>query len=96
MSTIEPMRALLTIGDLANLLGVSIHRLKYAIEQYKIEPTRRVGIIRVWSEDKVPLIENALARIAAKKSGPIRRDFRRADSPRVNPLDGGDQEDNGR
>lgn len=60
----RPIPRLLTIGEIADELGVSMHRLKYAINQYKIAPDRRVGIIRVWSEDKVPLIETALAKIA--------------------------------
>lgn len=59
----------LTIGEIADRLDVSMHRLKYAIDQYKIAPDRRVGIIRVWSESKLPLIENALAKIAENRHG---------------------------
>lgn len=58
---------LMTIGELAIRLGVSTHRLKYAIDQYHIEPTRRVGIIRVWSEDQIFLIESALSKIGRKR-----------------------------
>ncbi|HOA73883.1 MAG TPA: hypothetical protein PL151_04215 [Phycisphaerae bacterium] len=60
---------LLTIGEIAECLDVSMHRLKYAIDQYKIAPDRRVGIIRVWSEQKLPLIESALAKIAEHRHG---------------------------
>jgi hypothetical protein len=65
----KPLPPLLTIGEIAERLGVSMHRLKYAIDQYRIVPDRRVGIIRVWSEDKLPLIESALARIAENRHG---------------------------
>lgn len=65
----EPLPRLLTIGEIAERLDVSMHRLKYAIDQYKIVPDRRVGIIRVWSEDKLPLIERALAKIAENRHG---------------------------
>jgi DNA-binding transcriptional MerR regulator len=65
----EPSPQLLTLGEISERLGVSTHRLKYAIEQYKIPPTRRVGIIRVWSDDKIPLIQKALAQIAENRGG---------------------------
>lgn len=65
----EPTPRLLTIGEIADRLDVSMHRLKYAIDQYKIAPDRRVGIIRVWSEQKLPLIESALAKIAENRHG---------------------------
>lgn len=60
---------LLTLGQLAERLDVSTHRLKYAIDQYRIAPATRVGIIRVWSEDAIPLIQSALSRIASNRSG---------------------------
>jgi DNA-binding transcriptional MerR regulator len=59
---------LMTIGELAERLDVSTHRIKYAIDQYRIKPTRRVGIIRVWSENAIPQIENALDCISRKRS----------------------------
>lgn len=59
---------LLTLGQLAKRLNVSIHQLKYAIEQNNIEPVTRVGIIRVWSEENIPLIESALRRIAGRRN----------------------------
>jgi DNA-binding transcriptional MerR regulator len=72
----ESIPRLLTVSELAEQLGVSTHRLKYAIEQYKIEPTRRVGIIRVWAEDKVPQIVSALASIAAHRARAEGEQFR--------------------
>jgi len=57
----------MTIRELAEYLDVSTHRVKYAIDQYKIKPARRIGIIRVWSESSIPLIQDALDRIARNR-----------------------------
>lgn len=65
----EPVPEFLTIGEIADRLNVSMHRLKYAIDQYKIPPDRRVGIIRVWSESKLPQIQSALSKIAENRHG---------------------------
>ena len=67
--TIPIEKRLLTLGQLAERLDVSTHRLKYAIDTYHIKPVMRVGIIRVWSEDDVPRIKSALARIASNRKG---------------------------
>lgn len=58
---------LFTLGQLAERLGVPVHRLKYAIDQHCIHPVMRVGILRVWSEDEIPLMRRALARIAENR-----------------------------
>ncbi len=63
------MPRLLTLGQLARRLGVSTHRLKYAIDQYQVEPRMRVGITRVWSEDDIPRMRSALARVASNRGG---------------------------
>jgi hypothetical protein len=60
-------KTLLTLGQLAKRLSVSTHRLKYALDQYDIAPIARVGILRVWSEDDIPRIKSALARIAENR-----------------------------
>lgn len=62
-------RRLLTLGQLAQQLGVSIHRVKYAIESYRIEPVTRIGIMRVWSEDDLPRIKSAISRVASNRGG---------------------------
>ena len=36
---------------------------------YKITPAGRIGILRVWTEDAVPLVRSALARIASNRGG---------------------------
>ena len=67
--SIESDHHLLTVSQLSERLNVSTHQLKYAIDQYRIAPTTRVGIIRVWSETDIPLIKSALARIASNRGG---------------------------
>lgn len=67
-----PGGGLLTLGQIAARLradGVCIsdHQLKYALTTYRIEPAGRVGILRVWNEDAIPLIKSALRRIASNK-----------------------------
>lgn len=59
----------MTLGEISDRLKTSRHQLKYAIDQYRIAPAMRVGIIRVWSSDSLPLIQSALSRIASNRSG---------------------------
>ena len=68
-SPLPAAHKLLTLGQLAERLNVSTHQLKYAIDQYRIAPVTRVGIIRVWSEDDIPRIKSALDRVAANRGG---------------------------
>ena len=57
----------LTLGQIADRLGVSTHRVKYAVDQYRIKPRFRIGITRVWSEDDLPRIQSALNRVAGNR-----------------------------
>ena len=59
----------LTLGQLAERVGVSTHQVKYAIGQYTIKPAGRAGILRLWNEDAVPQLRSALNRIASNKGG---------------------------
>ncbi len=59
----------MTLGEIAALLGTTTHRVKYAVEQSRIKPAMRVGIIRVWSAEGFHQIKDALARIAANRRG---------------------------
>lgn len=61
---------LFTLGQLAERLGVPVHRLKYAIDQHRILPAMRVGILRVWSENEIPRMRRALARVAENRRRP--------------------------
>ncbi len=60
-------RRLMTLGQIAQRLNVSTHRVKYAIDQCRIAPLTRIGILRVWDEDALPRIKRALERIAANR-----------------------------
>ena len=68
-------KQLFTLGQLSEPLrkmgapDVELHQLKYAIDRYRIAPITRIGILRVWSEDSLPLIKSALERIAASRGG---------------------------
>ncbi len=57
----------LTLGQLARRMRVSIHRIKYAVDQHRVEPAMRVGITRVWRPDQIPAIESALRRVASNR-----------------------------
>lgn len=63
---------LLTLGQLARRLNISIHRLKYALDSYRIEPRTRIGITRCWCEQDLPAIRSALARVEANRKGGAR------------------------
>ena len=58
-----------TIGEIARSEGVPAHRISYAVDSYRIEPTQRAGIIRMFSDEKVEVIRAALRRIADRRGG---------------------------
>ena len=60
-------RPLSTIGDIARMLGVTPARVSYAIQTYRIEPTQRAGILRMYDETKIEAIRSALRRIESNK-----------------------------
>jgi hypothetical protein len=43
------------------------YQVEYALSQYSIEPSVRVGAVRLWDEAKIPVIESALRRIADRR-----------------------------
>jgi hypothetical protein len=57
-----------TLGQLAEHFGVTNHRIKYAVERYKISPVTRVGILRVWSAEQLDAIKGALDRTARRST----------------------------
>lgn len=68
MNATQP--ANLTIRDLAQRFpGYRIHQIKYAVEEYGIDPRARCGIIRLWSEEDIARIAAALKRIAGRRGG---------------------------
>ena len=62
---------LLTLADVARLLNAKPSRIKYAIEQYRIEPRQRAGIIRLWAVDDLPTIRSAMLRIESRRGGAV-------------------------
>jgi hypothetical protein len=42
----QPHEPLLTVGALARELGEPLHRVRYCIDAYGIEPTPRAGVLR--------------------------------------------------
>ena len=53
---------LLSITDLESRTGFPRHTVNYALRVNGIEPAGRVGIARVWREDQLPAIREALER----------------------------------
>lgn len=45
-----------TAGEIARLAGVRFHRATYVIRQLGIQPTRRVGVIRLFAQPDVARI----------------------------------------
>ena len=64
----DDVAELMTLPQIAKLLHVPVHRVTYAIDTYSIEPTRRIGIARVYDAGKVQAIRVALRRISADRS----------------------------
>ena len=54
------MKNLLTIGDIARRFGVARHRLSYAVEKANIGHRGRAGILRLYGEDQVAVMQAAL------------------------------------
>ena len=63
------MNELLTVRDISRRLDVPLHRLKYALEVYDIQPRHRVGIIRQWFIDDLPTIAAAVRRVVERRGG---------------------------
>jgi hypothetical protein len=57
----------LTARDIAREAKITVHRLKYAIDQYDIQPVQRAGIIRLFSREQIPTILAAVRRIENRR-----------------------------
>jgi DNA-binding transcriptional MerR regulator len=66
-TTIDPQK-LLTIREIARILGVPTSKLRYAIDAYNVEPKQRAGIIRLWSHDQLGAMKSALLRVAGRRT----------------------------
>lgn len=63
------MDNLKTSGQVATELGVLHHRVIYAIKTRGLEPTARVGHIRLFSESDISAIADVLATIEGAGNG---------------------------
>ena len=55
-------KKLLTLGEISRRLGAPRHVVDYAIQRYGIKETQRAGILRLFSEDRLESIKNAIKR----------------------------------
>lgn len=60
------MLRLLTISDLAACTGEPEHVINYAIKRYGPKPSQRLGIVRLWTEDDLPVLQDSIKRTALK------------------------------
>lgn len=71
MDTTPPTTAnppeLLTVGAIARATGQPLHKVRYAIDAYRIEPIQRAGILRLYSPDDLPRIRSAMIRISERR-----------------------------
>lgn len=60
--------ALHTVGDVARLLNLPIHRVEYILRSRpQIQPVGRVGIARVYDESAVELVRQAITDISRRQ-----------------------------
>jgi hypothetical protein len=62
----KPTPALMTVGEIANRLGVPVHRVEYAVLAHDISAVGRAGNARVFDDSGVSRIKAALG---SKASG---------------------------
>lgn len=58
--------SVLTLGDIARELGEPEHRVKHIINSRRIEPVRRIGIIRLFPATAVGAVRQELDTINKK------------------------------
>ena len=58
---------LLTLPEAAARIGVTLHRLRYAVTDAKIAPKQRAGIIRLFGVDQLPEMARAVGRVAGRR-----------------------------
>ena len=58
---------LLTVGQISNRLQEPTARVRYIIDKYRLEPVRRVGIIRMFTEEQLKAIKDGLYNIQVRR-----------------------------
>lgn len=62
---------LVSVGELARELDEPTYRIRYLIESRRMEPVRRLGILRVFSRrSMIPRLRKELRLIASRRPGP--------------------------
>ena len=56
-----------TVGDIARRLQVSRARVAYAVEKLGVHERTRAGILRLFSEDQLPVIEAAIKTVRDRR-----------------------------
>ena len=56
-----------SLRDIAKELQEPFHRVRYAITEGGIEPTQRVGMLRLFTVEQLPLIREALAKSSRRE-----------------------------
>ncbi len=51
---------LLTVGDVAEQLGIPVYRIQYLLRTRNIKPIQRAGILRLFTNDQLDLIREEL------------------------------------
>jgi hypothetical protein len=59
---------LLTVGQIADQLQEPPARVAYIVSKYRLKPVRRVGIIRLFSQEQVEAIKQGLYGIQIRSS----------------------------
>ena len=59
---------LLTVGQIADVLKESPARITYIISKHRLKPVQRIGIIRLFDEDQIKIIEQGLYGIQIRRS----------------------------
>jgi hypothetical protein len=58
-----------TIGQIAQDLGVPLHRVEFAIRSRGIEPSQRIARWRLWDDAGFERVKSTLARIESDRTG---------------------------
>ncbi|MCH8146761.1 MAG: hypothetical protein IH987_02045 [Planctomycetes bacterium] len=62
---------MLTVGDVARRLKISRARVAYAVEKFGVQERTRAGILRLFSEDQLPVIEAAIRTVRHRQRSTI-------------------------
>ena len=59
---------LFTVGQIADQLNQPPARIAYMISKFRIKPTQRVGILRLFSQEQVKGIKQSLSKMNKRRS----------------------------